>query len=142
MPLCLPDFRPHLTALVSPNAAMLRMAGRQLSKTRAVSAFLYTSPCLLASATSCKTSVEIINRTFLAMRRVVFTPNGDPDTAATRLRAARQGERQCVGSPGVLVPPGTPGEVQRATLLPFKGKSVEWPSSVTHKLLPANGRHA
>lgn len=121
---------------------MLYTAGRQLSKTQAVSVFLYMSPCLLASATICKTSVEIINRTFLAMRRVVFTPNGDPDTAAMRVRAARQGERQCVGSPGMLVPPGAPGEVQRATLLPFKGKSVKWPSAVTHKLLPANGQHA
>lgn len=70
-------------------------------------------------------------------------PKGDLAAAGTRLGASRDGgDRQEMGSPGVLVPPGAPGEVQKDTLLPFKSKSVKWPSSVTPKLLPGSAQHA
>lgn len=54
----------------------------------------------LPLVSSCKSSVEIIHETFLTMRRVIFTHNGEPDAAAMRLRAHWQGRRQLVGSPG------------------------------------------
>lgn len=62
------------------------------------------------------------------MRRISFTPTGGAAAAATRLGATWQGEMSHVGSPGLLVPLGPHGEEQRATLLPFKGKSVKWPN--------------
>jgi len=42
----------------------------------------------------------------------------------------------------VLVPPGALGEEQKASSLPVKGRTLKWPSSVTHKLSPGNAQQA
>lgn len=99
LPLCLPDFSPHLTVVPPPGSKCCKAShgSSDLWKTRAVGAF---PRGLLPSASGCETSAEIINRAFLAVRRVTFTPNGAPEAAATGLGAAWQGQPWGAGASG------------------------------------------